>query len=150
MPDPVTIPTALDLAAAEKAAADEARLERLRVQYTKIGIVEWDDHELIFKLPSREMVREYRRKLQSELEKPDALEQLSQAMIVAFDGVDEPNAARIKYTGEFLFRFPAFTSSQRVINVLSALAGIISEEDAKELGKGVRVKSATAKPTPAA
>lgn len=133
----------------EEKAAAEARLERLRSQYMKIGIVDWDDHELVFKLPSRDSIREYRRKLQSELEKPDALEQLSQAMIVAFDGIDDANAARVRYTGEFLVRFPAFTSSARVINVLSALAGLISESEAVELGKGVRVKSGPGSSTPA-
>lgn len=131
-----------------KAAANEARLEALRVRYRKIGVILWDEHEIVWRLPTRDELRNYRRMRDSPIEAPDALESLSQVTIAAFDGDDEPNAARIAYTGTFLVEYPGFCSSQRVINCLHALAGLVSNEEAIDLGKGVSVRSYSRAPTP--
>ena len=95
-------------------------------------------------------MREYRRKQDNTVEKPDAMDQLAQATIVAFDGNADPNAARTVFTGVFLEQYPAFCSNTVTINILSYLTGIVEEEASTEMGKGGSVRSSTQKSTPQA
>lgn len=128
---------------------DEAKLEELRVRHGgKVGAVEFSGHTLIFRKPSRDLVREYRRKKDSDAEKMDALDQLAQATIVAFDAEEDPTRARVTFTSVFLEEYPLATSNPKFIGCLSALAGLIEEEDAKDLGKGVTVKGPPRQTTP--
>ena len=39
---------------------DETRLEELRRQYVKIGVIDWEGHQLVFRRPSRDEVHHYR------------------------------------------------------------------------------------------
>jgi hypothetical protein len=133
----------------EEAAAEEM-LEGLRLKYGKIGIVDFNDHRLVFRKPSREHVREYRRKKDSDAEKMDAMDQLAQATIVAFDGQTDPNKARETFTMRFLEDYPLAISNPKFVAVLSALAGLIEEEDAKDLGKGASVRGARPSTSPTA
>ncbi len=120
---------------------DETKLEALRVKYGKIGAVEFNGHTLVFRKPSREHVREYRRKKDNDAEKMDAMDQLAQATIVAFDDEEDVNRARTTFTTSFLEEYPLAISNPKFVGCLSALAGLIEEEDQKDLGKGVTVKS---------
>ncbi len=126
----------------------EAELEELRTRHGKIGIVEYNGHQLVFRKPSREHVREYRRKKDSDAEKMDAMDQLAQATIIAFDGERDANKARETFTREFLNDYPLAVSNPKFVAVLSALAGLIEEEDARDLGKGASVRGLRPPSTP--
>jgi hypothetical protein len=126
----------------------DARLEELRIKYGKIGVVEYNLHSLVFRRPSRDHVREYRRKQDTPMEKADAMDQLAQVTIVAFDLEDEPNKARVIFTEKFLEDYPLAVSNPRFVSVLTALAGLIEEEEYKNLGKGASVKSAPQNSSP--
>jgi hypothetical protein len=119
----------------------DARLDELQVKHGKIGMVEYCGHAIVFRKPSREIARDYRRKKDSVAEAPDALDQLAQATIVAFDDEDDPNKARVRFTGEFLEEYPLATSHPRFVTCLSVLSGLAAEEDDSDLGKGVSVRS---------
>lgn len=127
---------------------DEAKIESIRARLGIIGVVEYNGHTIVFRKPSRENVRDYRRKRESESERADAMEQLAQVTVVAFDDIDDPNAARTRFTGEFLERYPMAISNAKFASCLSALAGLIEVEDHQDLGKGVSVKSGPPKPSP--
>lgn len=118
----------------------EPQLEELRVKYGKIGIVDYNGHQLVFRRPTREHVREYRRKKDNDSEKMDAMDQLAQVTILAFDGDADANRARETFTLQFLSDYPLAISNPKFTHVLSALAGLIEEEDAKDLGKGASVR----------
>ena len=117
---------------------------------SRLNVVEYNGHTLIFRKPSREHVREYRRKKDSDAEKMDAMDQLAQATIVAFDGEEDPNRARTTFTTSFLEDYPLAMSNPKFVGCLSALAGLLEEEDEKDLGKGVIVRSAPRAPSPTA
>lgn len=131
---------------------DDAQIEQLRVtgKYGKIGVVEYSGHQIVFRRPTRDQCREYRRQLGSPAEKHEAMEHLAQSMLVAFDGQTDANAARTTYTSMFLEAFPLFVNHPKVLNVISALAGLVEEEDAADLGKGASVRTGPPKSTPAA
>lgn len=128
----------------------EAQLEELRVKHGKIGVVEFSGHVLVFRKPSREHVREYRRKKDSDLEKMDAMDQLAQVTLVAFDTEADPDKARTTFTRSFLDDYPLAISNPKFVAVLSALAGLIEEEDYKDLGKGASVRGARPSTSPTA
>jgi hypothetical protein len=119
----------------------EAQIEALRVQCGRVGVVEYNGHQIVFRKPTRDHCREYRRMRESANERHEALEHLAQLTIVAYDGTTEPNAARTQYTAVFLEEYPLFVNVAKVMNVLSVLAGLVEEEDAHELGKGASVRS---------
>jgi len=129
---------------------NEAQLEALRVKYGKIGIVEYNAHTLVFRKPTREQVREYRRKKDSDAEKMDAMDQLAQVTLLAFDAESDPDKARTTFTRQFLDDYPLAISNPKFVAVLSALAGLIEEEDAKDLGKGASVRGARPSTSPTA
>lgn len=130
-------------------ALNDEELERLRQQYTKIGVVDWNRHQIVFKQPSREVVRDYRRKQDSASEKPDALDQLAQVTIVAFDGVTDPVRCREAFLAFLGGEAPAFTSSGKAGAVLTGLSGMVEEEDVADLGKGARILMAPRPTSPA-
>lgn len=118
----------------------DAQLEVQRARYGKIGVVEFSGHQLVFRKPSRDNARDYRRKKDSEAEKTDAMDQLAQATIIAFDGEEDVNRARVTFTEVFLEDYPLAMNSPKFIAVLSALAGLIEDEVATDLGKGASIK----------
>lgn len=120
---------------------NEAQLEELKVKYSKIGVVEFNGHQLVFRRPTRDDCREYRRQRESPSEKHEATEHLSQKVIVAFDGELDVIKARTFYTSTFLEEFPLFTSTTKVQAALGTLAGLVEDEDAQDLGKGVQIRS---------
>ncbi len=121
----------------------ESRLEELRLKHGKIGVVTFNTHTVVFKRPTRDITREYRRMRDSPAEKADAMDRLAQITIIAFDLQDEPNAARVTFTDSFLVDYPMATSNPKFINVLSALSGLVEEEDYQDMGEGASVRSAT-------
>lgn len=129
---------------------DETKIEALRAKYGKVGVLAYSGHEIVFRRPSRTDAREYRRKLNEPLEKPDALEQLAQVMVVAFDGEEDVIRARTNFTGSFLEEFPLAVSNPKIAGLIGALAGLVEEEDEKDLGKGVTVRSAPRSTSPTA
>ena len=130
-------------------AARSARLDALTKSHRKVGAIEWETDWIVFRLPSRDQTREYFRKREEPAEKPDALDYLAQATIVALNEIEDPTAARIAFTSTFLVDFPAFTRSLRVINCLHALAGLVTDEEAVDLGKGVEIRSSRRRSPPA-
>jgi len=105
---------------------------------------------IVFKKPSRDTARDYRRKTETPAEKVDALDQLAQATIVAFDGEEDPNRARVVFTGTFLEDFPMAMNHPKFMTALSALSGLVEEEHEKELGKGVTIKGPSRNGSPKA
>ena len=98
----------------------DEQLETLRLACGgRIGVVDWAGHQIVFRRPSRLEVREYRRK-QDGAERPDALDQLAQAMLVALDGDADTTRARVAFTSQFLDQFPAFTSSGKFMQIATS------------------------------
>ena len=131
---------------------NDDQIEELRVKNGgKVGVIDWSlpdgMHRMVFKRPTRDLIRDYRRKLESPSEKADALDQLAQATIIAYDDMTDPNKARVEFTGKLLEEAPGFTGSIKVLNVLSVLAGMIEDQEATELGKGVSVRNCPPKRT---
>jgi hypothetical protein len=122
------------------AAAREAKYDELQRLHGKIGLVEFNGHSIVFGRPSRDQAREWRRMRESKEEKHNAMESLAQMSILAFDDIFDANAARTLFTGSFLVAYPLAVSSARFQNVLSALGGILDDEEAADLGKGARIK----------
>jgi hypothetical protein len=120
----------------------ESQLDSLRVKYGKIGVVTYNHHTIVFKRPNRDHIREYRRKRDTPAERADAMDQLAQITIIAFDLIDDPNKARIQFTDTFLEEYPIAISHPKFLNVLTALAGLVEEEDYQDLGEGASVRSA--------
>lgn len=127
----------------------EAQLEELRVAHKKIGIVEWNDHVLVFRRPSRDECREYRVALEHPSTKADANEMVCQRTIVAFDLDTNPNTARPTFTDTFLKEeSPMFCSTPKCKLVLGALMGLVEEEDLADMGKGVSLRPSPRPRTP--
>lgn len=127
---------------------DDAKLEALRARYGKIGVVDYNGHQLVFRRPSRDQAREYRRKKENEAEKPDALDQLAQVIIVAFDGEEDVARARITFTTVFLEEYPMAMNHPRFMACFGCLIGLTENEEEKDMGKGVRVLSARRSTSP--
>jgi hypothetical protein len=134
----------------EVSKLDEAQLDALRAKYGKVGIVDYNEHQIVFKRPTRDNCREYRRMRESPAEKGDAVEFLAQVSIAAFDGETDANKARSTYTNSFLEQYPLFANHPRAIAVMSALTGMMEEEDALDLGKGASVRTGRRASTPEA
>ncbi len=125
---------------------DEAGIKALEKTHKKVGVIDWDGHQLVFRRPSRVDTREYNRKQDSPAEKPDALDQLAQVTLVAFDGETDPIRARTLFN-VFLDDYPMFCNAPRVANLMGALGGAMEAEEAKALGKGVAIWPGTHPPT---
>ena len=129
---------------------DDTQLEALRAQYGQVGIIDWAGHQIVFRRPGRGEIRDYRRKIDSPAEKPDALDQLAQVSLAAFDGDTDPVRSRQTFLA-FLDEYPGFTSNRdKVLPVLTILAGMVEEDAAAALGKGASVRSALRPSTPTA
>jgi|SRR5215471_10222127 len=129
---------------------DDTKLEELRAKYGKIGVVEYNGHQIVFRKPTRDQARDYRRKKESDAERTDALDQLAQATIVAFDGELDANRARTTFTTVFLEDYPMAMNHPKFMGCMSALSGLVEEEDEKELGKGVSIKGPPRSTSPTA
>src|SRR5262245_58053165 len=92
----------------------EEQLEELRVKHKKIAIVDWNDHTIVFRRPTRDECHGYRVAQEQAQTKADANEQLCQRTIVAFDADANPNSARTYFTGTFLEETPMFGSTMKV------------------------------------
>lgn len=125
----------------------EEQLEELRVRHKKIAVVEWNEHMLVFRRPTREECHTYRVAQESAHEKADANERLCQFTIIAFDAEQDVNRARTYFTNEFLLDQPMFASTAKAKVALGALMGLVEEEDLADLGKGVSVRPSPQKPT---
>ena len=115
---------------------DDVGLESLRVRYGgKVGVVEWQGHQIVLRKPTRDDVRDFRRKGEDD---PDRVDQLTQVMLVAFDGEVDLVAAKEKYLA-FLSECPMFTDTPKCRAAVNVLGGIVEVEDSETLGKFVRV-----------
>lgn len=129
-------------------ALTEDQVEGLRVQVGgKVAVVDFSGHQLVFKRATREAAREYRRKRESPVEAPDALDQLAQATLVAFDGETTGEKARLMFLS-FLTEYPNFCNTPKALTALSSMVGLLEAEDEVDLGKGVVVRSGPPKRTP--
>lgn len=136
-------------AAAEQAAREREELyETLRSRHTKIAIVEWNGHAIVFRRPTRDECHAYRVAIEHPETKADAMEQLCQRTIVAFDGEQDANKARVTFTTIFLVESPMFSITSKVKAAIGVLAGLVEEEDAIDLGKGVTIKPSPRPRTP--
>jgi hypothetical protein len=116
---------------------DEAGLEALRVQSGgTIHVIDFRGHQIVFRRPTRDHVRDFRRKEGTPAE-ADRVDQLTQFMLVACDG-ETGEKGRAMYLG-FLEECPLFTDSAKCRAAVNTLAGITESADAEALGKFVRV-----------
>jgi hypothetical protein len=129
---------------------NDAQLDELKMKYGKIAAIDYNGHQIVFRRPTRDNCREYRRQRESQAEKHEALEHLAQVTLIAFDGEQDVNKARTFYTATFLEEYPLFVNVPKVSAALSALSGMVEEEDAQDLGKGVSVRSARQPTSPTA
>lgn len=118
----------------------EEALSDLQKKHGKIGVVEFEGHQIVFSRPSREQARDFRRKEDSPTEKPDRVDQLAQQTIVALDGETDATKARIGFLS-FLQDYPLFCDSPKAQTVLTVLAGGMEATEAKLLGKGCSVRN---------
>jgi hypothetical protein len=125
----------------------DAQLDELKLKHGKIAVIDYEGHQVVFRKPTRDNVREYRRQRESDSEKHLAMESLAQFTLVAFDGETDVNKARTLYTSVFLEEFPFFVNVPRVMGALSILGGMVESEEAAALGKGARVLTVRPKPT---
>jgi hypothetical protein len=123
----------------------EDALAALERTHKKIAIVDWQEHQLVFRRPTRDECHAYRVKQEQPETKADALEQHLQQTIVSFDGEGTPLAARTGFLA-FLDENPMFASSARGKAVFASLSGLVELEDAADLGKGLSVRPAPRKP----
>lgn len=138
MDEPEAYAAAEDEAKAAAKAERDALLEPYQRQHGKCGHVEWEGHLMVFRPPSRFEIREYRRK-QDTAEKPDALDQLAQCMIVYFDGETDPVRVRRAFN-DFLDAHGLFMSSVKSTLVFNALTGLVENDEALAMGKGWSVR----------
>ncbi len=129
---------------------DEAALDGLKLKYQKVGVYSYNGHQLVFRKPTRDDAREYRRERESQGEKHEATEHLAQRVLVALDGELDVIKARTAYTSIFLEEFPFFASIPEVQALLGWLGGLVEDEEAEHLGKGVQALNVRRKPTPEA
>ena len=123
---------------------DDAGLESIRVQCGgKIGVVDWQGHQLVFQKPTRDDIRDFRRKGEGD---PDRVDQLTQVMLVSFDGETDRVKARQAYIA-FLSDAPLFTDTAKCRAAVNVLGGIVEVEDSETLGKYVRILSARPRTT---
>ena len=127
----------------------DEQIDGLRAKFGKVGTVDFEGHQLVFRRPTRDQVKDYRRKEDSPSEKQDRVDQLAQQTIVAFDGAEDPIQARTAFLA-FLDEFPMFCDSPKAQTVLTVLAGGQEAENASILGKGCSVRSATKTSSPTA
>lgn len=127
----------------------EEQIEALRQKFGKVGVVDYNGHQIVFRKPTRDDCRDYRRMRESPSEKGDAIESLCQKSLCAFDGEQDVNRARTHYTTVFLEEYPLFANVPKVMAIMSALTGMVEEEDAIDLGKGASFRSARLRSTPA-
>lgn len=118
---------------------DEQSQEVLRGRYGAVATVDFNGHQLVFRRPSRDEVREFRRKERSPAEADDAVDYVSQLTMVAFDGEADPMKARVAY-GAFLQDHPRFTESTKFRIAFNLLSGRVEREDIADMGKGVSVR----------
>lgn len=116
----------------------EEQIESIRSRVGAVGVVEYDGHQLVFARPSRDQVRDFRRKEDTAAEKFDAADQLSQQILCAYDGETDPVKSRVAF-GVFLTERPMFTSSAKFRIVFNLLTGRVEQEDIADMGKGVRI-----------
>lgn len=126
---------------------EEKDLGQLEKQHDKIGIIEWEGHQLVFRKPTRDDIRSYRLKVDNPAQKPDALDQLAGVAIIAFDGIQDAIRAREMFL-LFLDEYPMWSAAPKVQNVFFQLTGAVEVEDEQNLGKGATVRRAHRKNTP--
>lgn len=118
---------------------NEDQIEALRKQYREVGVIDFYGHQIVFRKPSRDDCRNYRRMQDSAAEKPDCLDSLGQLIVVAVDGEQQPVRCREQFN-LFLEDFPLFMNSPKALAVVNILTGMVEVEDAEDLGKGVSVR----------
>jgi hypothetical protein len=116
------------------------QLKALNTAHSKVRVIAWAGHEIVFRKANREEYRAYRRAGESEFEKSDRVDQLSQKLVVAFDDDTALPRCRERYTS-FLEEYPAFADVQQHKAVFADLVGMIEEEDSIALGKAVSARN---------
>ncbi len=116
---------------------DAEALETLGVKYKStggVGSLSWKGHQLVFRHPTLDEWDGYcRNKAQDPGSGPNR--QISQVLLVAFDGDVEVTRARMAY-GAFLSAGNAgFPNAPEVTALLATLAGTVQEEDIAHMGK---------------
>ena len=73
---------------------NDQQLDDLKLKHVKIAVIEYSGHQIVFRRPTRDHCREYRRQRESDGEKHLAMETLAQMTLVAFDGETDTTKAR--------------------------------------------------------
>jgi hypothetical protein len=128
----------------------DQEIEAIRSRVGKVAIVEYNGHQIVFRRPTRDEMHGHRARQDDPREKPGSLDLLAQVLLAAFDGETDTAKARPAFSG-FLDEHPAFTSNQdKFLPAVAILCGMVEDEVAKALGKGVSVRSSPPPSTPTA
>lgn len=119
----------------------DQELDALRVECQTIGVVEWADHQIVFRRPNRPQIMTFRCQVdKGGAEKANAADQLCQLILVSFDG-ERDRVKALQLFGAFMDQVPMFASSDKCQAVLNVLCGTVEEEAEARLGKGARILS---------
>jgi hypothetical protein len=116
------------------AQLSDEQLQALDRQYRKVREIKWDDYRMVFRRATRDEVRDYVRKGDDQFSKPNRVNELAQATIVAFDGEADIVRARGMFLS-FLDEYPGFTIAPHVGAFFADIMGMVEKEDAAALGK---------------
>lgn len=121
----------------------EEQIQALRVQHGRVGVIDYQGHQIVFARPTRASIQAHRRAMVSGGDQAaGASDGLAQSCLVALDGeTDRPKA--IQAFSRFLEEFPAYTSNDKHMSVMNVLSGATEEEDEKALGKAARIYAAS-------
>ena len=115
----------------------DEQLDAMQRQYRKISRMLWDGHEFVFRKPTVPEYEAYQRQMGDPQSKHAALKQLSQVLLVYYDGDTSMPGARIAYTNGLIEDNPGFPNSPECAAALMYLAGTAQEEELAHLKKVV-------------
>lgn len=122
-------------------------LEALRARNGgKVGVIKFDEHQMVFKRPARDTAREYRTERDNPATAPDALDHLAQRTIIAFDGETNGEKARLGFNA-LLADNPLITDNTNFKAVLSCMLGTVEQELEDKLGEPIRILRGNRKPS---
>lgn len=112
-----------------------AELDELGRKHKRVIALDWNEHQIVLRQASRDNVRNYRAR-ESGADAADRVDQLTQEIIVAFDGETDPVLCRERYHSFLEYEGMAWTSSPKCMWAISKLTGVVEEHVADEWGKG--------------
>jgi len=129
----------------------EEQLDAIGVRYKATNGVRslmWKGHQFVFRHPT---IDEWDAHMRNQATGGGAASrQVSQVLLVAFDGETDITKARLAYNGFLAAGNAGFPNAPEVTMLLQALAGTVEEEDLANMGKAWRLWNGVPAVTPGA